>query len=256
TNGNAAQGGGIYCDGASPTIAGCVISNNDATTNGGGLYIANGTINLIDTTIENNRANSGSGGAISSFYSDPVVTNCKFESNTAFNYGGAIDIVYGSGHIVNCVFLSGTGGLGGAISSGGKSGYTTQIVNCTLYGNTADRGGGAIYHGYDGGYLKVTNCILWNNTSTSYADELYTTAPETVTISYCDIEDCKPLGSWDESLGVDGGGNTDDDPLFAAAPVAYWKMDDSAANPWVVGLNGVPTERVKNGTFEDDTEWT
>lgn len=55
--------------------------------------------------------------------------------------------------------------------------------------------------------------------------------------------------------GADNG-NTDDDPLFAGVPVAYWKMDDDAANPWVAGLNGVPTELVTNNTFDDGSDWT
>ncbi|MBA7602774.1 hypothetical protein ES703_09870 [subsurface metagenome] len=39
--------------------------------------------------------------------------------------------------------------------------------------------------------------------------------------------------------------------------VAQFKMNDNAANPWVVGLNGVPTELVTDGSFEDnDPAWT
>ena len=32
-------------------------------------------------------------------------------------------------------------------------------------------------------------------------------------------------------------------------------MNDKRLTPWVVGLNGLPTERVKNSTFEDDSGW-
>ena len=59
----------------------------------------------------------------------------------------------------------------------------------------------------------MTNCILWGNTA-SNGDEIYNTSSTTPIIGYCDIAGSGGSGSWDTSLGSDGGGNIDTDPLF------------------------------------------
>ncbi len=56
-------GGGIYCNGASPTLQNLVIRDNHATRNGGGLYCTQGSNpSLINVTITGNLADGVGGG--------------------------------------------------------------------------------------------------------------------------------------------------------------------------------------------------
>lgn len=62
-NGNATEGGGIYCiNDSSPTIIGCVISGNYASNDGGGIYSPDLSIDIIGCTISGNGAYSDGGG--------------------------------------------------------------------------------------------------------------------------------------------------------------------------------------------------
>jgi hypothetical protein len=51
--GDAAQGGGIYCSGASPVIANCVITGCRATS-GGGLFLAESRAVVVNCTVSDN----------------------------------------------------------------------------------------------------------------------------------------------------------------------------------------------------------
>jgi len=62
-NGSTNYGGGIYCNGASPTLQNLVIRDNHATRYGGGLYCTQGSNpTLINVTITGNLADGVGGG--------------------------------------------------------------------------------------------------------------------------------------------------------------------------------------------------
>ncbi len=61
-NGLANDGGGIICDGSSPTIVNCLISSNTAVANGGGIYCSNSSPTIINCTISSNNADGEGGG--------------------------------------------------------------------------------------------------------------------------------------------------------------------------------------------------
>ena len=89
TNGSVVNGGGIYCDGSSPSIADCIISQNTATGNGGGIYCSAGSsASFINLVMAGNTATDG--GGIYCEGSSPVVTDCTITANTASNSGGGI----------------------------------------------------------------------------------------------------------------------------------------------------------------------
>ena len=137
------NGGGVYCQSASPTIKQCVFIDNEAT----GSY----------------------GGAIFCYSADPKILNCKFIGNSINNYGGAIACYNSDSVIANCLFSGNDGKRGGAISCtlGNPS-----LINCTFSQNTSVYGGGAIYCS-DNGNPTITNCILWGDSSTEdSADEV------------------------------------------------------------------------------------
>jgi len=81
-NGYAFVGGGIFCDGASPTITNCTITRNEAGY-GGGLSLYNGSSLMITKcTISGNTAGKG-GGIECSFGSTATIRNCTITGNRA-----------------------------------------------------------------------------------------------------------------------------------------------------------------------------
>ena len=57
--------------------------------------------------------------------------------------------------------------------------------------------------------------ILWGDTATSGGSEIYNILA-TPTIDHSIIQGSGGSGSWDSSLGTDGGGNLDADPLLGS----------------------------------------
>jgi len=161
TGGNSTSGGGIYCEGASPTISNCVITGNDAADEGGGIYNLNG---------------SG------------IITECVFSNNTAQMGGGMYNEgSNSSAELINCVFAGNTAYYGGAMRNSDYS--TCTVVNCTFSRNTATWEGGGINIQYNAG-VTVTNSILWGNISVNQCqnDEIYCGGSCTEAVSYCVIE--------------------------------------------------------------------
>ncbi len=89
TNGQATNGGGIFCDkSSSPTITSCIISGNSATSLGGGIYCQDNSHPTITNCIISNNTSSSEGGGIYCSVSDPIITNCTITGNSASLGGG------------------------------------------------------------------------------------------------------------------------------------------------------------------------
>ena len=82
---SADYGGGICCDGASPTITNTLIRENDSEIDGGGIYLGKSPGTIVDgalieeSYIEMNQASSGAGIALASLSDDehvPMIVNC------------------------------------------------------------------------------------------------------------------------------------------------------------------------------------
>ncbi|NJN84501.1 MAG: hypothetical protein HC802_20945 [Caldilineaceae bacterium] len=96
-NGNAASlggspshqdvGGGVYIQGASPTLRNVVIEGGEAPDLGGGLYLRNSSSQLIDSTLSNNQAGERGGGAYL-LGGTSVFTDVAFLGNSARAGGG------------------------------------------------------------------------------------------------------------------------------------------------------------------------
>jgi hypothetical protein len=132
--------------------------------------------------------------------SSPTLINVSLSGNTAASLGGGMYNVGGS----------------------------PTLINVSLSGNSAgDRGGGMANEVSD--LIRITNSILWGNSGPSDA-QMYNLG-STPRIGCSDIQDSRGSGpGWDASLGIDGGGNLDTDPLFVDA----------------AGVDGIP------GTPDDD----
>jgi hypothetical protein len=183
------HGGGVLCQGSSPTILNCVIENNEADY-GGGLAAISGSNPIIRNCIfEENAAtsSSGDGGGMVNVSSSPELTNCLFIRNQAPDHAGAFRNV-GNGavpKITNCNFIDNEAGVGGAI----------QVTS-----------GGPI----------CTNCIFWGNQAAYYGDQIHNGAGSSPSFSYCDIQDKDGAGVFnDEASTPTYENNIDADPLFA-----------------------------------------
>jgi len=112
TNGYADTGGGICCEGSSPTITNCTFSGNTAESMGGGML---------------------------NYNSSPIVTHCIFTGNNTKHYdGGGMFNFRGSPKIINCTFSGNTAGdRGGAILNFESN---PVLIHCILWGNKPDGG--------------------------------------------------------------------------------------------------------------------
>ena len=197
TNGRGYWGGGILCDGSSPTIQNNIIMGNAARGDGeipglgGGIYCANSYAVIVGNVIANNGASFG--GGICARNSSLTLRNNLLGRNHASGtsvifcspgQGGAIDCVRSSLVLINNTILS-------------------NYAHATYCWGGIPGEGGGIHCGDSA--VTVLNSILWGNDPAA----LWLDDDSTVEIRYSDIQ-----GGW---LGK---GNVDTDPCFAT--VASW----------------------------------
>ncbi|MCD4655105.1 right-handed parallel beta-helix repeat-containing protein [bacterium] len=153
-NGNADQGGGIYCYCADPTIWNCVLTNNHATL-GGGIYVVgtNSGNMLISGCIISDNVASESGGGAYFRGADMDIHNCIISMNTAGEYGGGAYFRYG----------------------------ISYLKNVSSTNNSASISGGGIYDKEAG--IIVSNSIFWND----QPDEIFEENLHRVGVVFSDI---------------------------------------------------------------------
>lgn len=143
------NGGGMFCDGSSPTIRNCVLrgnhaysggalacvelysllrlevctlDSNSAGNNGGGIFTGS-SVSLSDCVVSRNTA-MANGGAIHFFSNDTTMyssdtsylTFCTFDDNHAGSNGGALYMANASPHARNCTFYGHSNSYGGAVA--------------------------------------------------------------------------------------------------------------------------------------------
>jgi nitrous oxidase accessory protein NosD len=212
-------GGGIYCEGASPTITGNIITNNDARW-GGGIICDNSSPVISENLIFENLSieSMGGGGGIYCFRkSSPLIQNNAILRNEAYE-GGGIYLGFGNRSIVqnNTIIGNVTTQYGGA----GIHCWACRatIVNNTIYGNralTVYGVGGGIYCWYSS--LTIANTILWNNDA-AMGPEIGMESfigTNTVTILHSDVKGRQASVHMDPGVTLNWGpGMIDADPLF------------------------------------------
>jgi subtilisin family serine protease len=191
-------GGGIICDGSSPTIENCILSNNVGVY-GGGLKNTNSSPSITncrfignaahlfggamdnydnsnptvtDCTFISNETDSpysdewGGGAVGNDENSNPIFLNCRFKDNFTYGLGAGM---YNEGNcspvLKNCVFINNNAEWAGAGLASDYGNCHPYVVNCQFINNTADQGGG-IYCGFNN-TLTVINCIFNNNKATN-----------------------------------------------------------------------------------------
>ena len=223
-------GGGIYDAGGNPMLSNVTFSGNTAGYFGGGMTISGSSPTLSNVTLSGNTAGDFGGGMYNegnrfSIASSPTLTNVTFTGNRADRGGGMFNDTFSDGEYVssptltNVTFTGNTAVVhgGGMYNNSGSSSSSNSpiLTNVTLSGNTAGDFGGEIYNA--GSSPTLTNTILWGNTASS-GSQIANDGTSTTMIGYSDIEGAYSGGGWDASLGIDGGGNLDADPLFVRNP--------------------------------------
>ena len=192
TNGNAnvqpvPDGGGVYNDHATLTLASCTINGNAAFRDGGGVL--NGgpaTMTLNDCVITGNQTgnegggicNNGTGGA-----AIMEINNSTVSENSAFHGAG----ICNDGRMKGATLLqihnttlsnNSAGDDAGAILNIADTNGTAIVSNCTISGNSAQSYGGGIL---DAAELTVSNTTFDGN-SANFGGSIAVGNPVTVTI--------------------------------------------------------------------------
>ncbi|MFC1573052.1 right-handed parallel beta-helix repeat-containing protein [Candidatus Eisenbacteria bacterium] len=160
------SGGGIICDGSSPSITDCVFEANHCVQYGCGLYCAFSTASIDSCIFVGNGDGSAyAGGGMSCINASPSVSSCSFVSNSADTGGGLHCAANASPSVTFCTFMDNEAvppnGFGGGLfcfSSG-----SPDLADCTFEGNTAVKGGGV--SGYSDSDFSLTRCILSDNSA-------------------------------------------------------------------------------------------
>jgi hypothetical protein len=206
-------GGGLLNVGGSPLISNCLFVGNHGKFAGGLYNIGVGSLSVLNCSFINNSAQWEGGGASSFSSGEPVFMNCAFLGNVGAQGAGVN--MRSAALMVNCLFSGNEGSAeGGGIFIMASS---PRLINCTFSGNTSGIGGGMynIHSGSVGSQAFLSNCIFWGNTASFFGDELAASGSSEPTIAYSTVRGSGGSGDgWDDTIGEDGGGNIDGDPLF------------------------------------------
>jgi predicted outer membrane repeat protein len=235
-NGFADKGGGIACDGASPTLDNLHVYGCQATDDGGGIHLINSASpNIQNCVFEDNTATDDGGGLYAHDWSSPVITGTLFlENTTGDRGGGAAFSVNCFPEIDDCTFEGNVGVQGGGLTFVYAYG---PVTNSIFRGNEATNGGG--FQGYGNAQCDFQSCTFTDNTAPNGAN-IYLRNNSDPTFDQCIVafgisgtgfdryaDDCTPtltctdvhgnaLGDWTamitDQLGINGNFNAD--PLF------------------------------------------
>ena len=123
------EGGAIYCSQASSRITGCSFENNYASNIGGGLCCFNSSPVIDRCTFADNEA--GQGGGVYGFHSILGIAQTTFTNNGA-DFGGGIACIEQSAATVSHSIVA-FGTRGEAVMCG--SGSSATLDCCDLFGN-------------------------------------------------------------------------------------------------------------------------
>ena len=221
------EGGGIDHGGGSELILNDVVFEDcEANWGGGGLHVYTQKAQLTDVIFRHcSTLTYFGGGAIRGGATEMELTRVQFIGNGTPGHndgGGAIARFGGAMTAVNCLFFDNGAynAAGGAIYNGGGE---LRLINCSFFGNTAVqpwpetsfRGkGGAIYN-TSAQPMILSNCSFWGDSADVGGNEIYNEGSATAVVLHSLIAGSGGSGAgWDATLGVDGGGNWDLDPLY------------------------------------------
>ncbi len=212
-----AAGAGIWSEGNTGMTR---FVNNSFTENiapgigyGGGLAIYDAQLIEIEVErnfFENNSISNGGGLWAYNSY-NMIVANNIFTGNEGSYAGGAICLRQYSGMLSGPV----PPGISKAVNPSLPDVDTRAVshpsfINNTYYNNSS-ASGGAIFSDYQTEFPLVINCNFWHNEANT-GQNIYTTSPDSMLISYSNIRTVSPFGVSGKWKGVN---NIYADPIFA-----------------------------------------
>ena len=212
------NGGGIYCDGASPKLEYLRIIDNHVTGSGGGIEALNSSLEIHNVEVASNSAGNTAGINFRNDFNvdlenspKPTLSNSVVTNNTASSRAGGIYCNYALVTISNVEVTKNTAARGAALYIGNAK---ANLLNVTISDNTATNEGGIFYQ--DGSEATVINSILWNNSPQNiylFPDPVFST----ITVAYSDVQDGE--STINSSAGAVNweDGNIDVDPLFLSS---------------------------------------
>ncbi len=230
-NGLSALGGGILCDGTSPTLQDIVVEFCAADTGGAAAFDGGASPEVGSLTIRSCEADAG-GGVACRAASDAVLTEVIIEDCVATD--GAGMWTSGASPRLTEATLSGnvaTGEGGGVFADGGAA---PTIRMATIEGCVSANGGSALHArasspvmenatvvgcaGPSGGALffddsagTVTGCVI----ALTEGEATVCSGSALPSFASCILHDNQ---GGDETCGIDAGGNMIEDPHFCDAP--------------------------------------
>jgi hypothetical protein len=194
---------------------------------------------------------TGLGGGMFNENSSPTLRNVNMSGNSARACGGMINIAGSSPTLINVSITGNSTADGGGGGMGNVDNSDPTLINVTISGNTADTDGGGMLNSQSSPTL--INTIIWNNQAgggtTSASASISNDAFSEPSISYSLIANSGGSGGeWDSALGIDGGNNSDGNPVFlqAVAPSSAPTTDgdyrfESASDAIDAGTNDAVT---------------
>ena len=180
TGGYAGYGGGIYCEGSSPSIVKCNIGGNSAAF-GGGIGFKESGVLLVGCEIRDNETILDGGGIYSSQASVPTLTNCSVTDNSA-RYGGGLYSRDGSDITLSgCNVEDNRAEYGGGIYNRQSS---LEADKCEFRGNAAERDSGGI-HNDSGSDVSINRSVFSGNSAGRYGGGINNAFGSRLTAANC-----------------------------------------------------------------------
>ena len=192
TGGNSSTGGGIYNNGASPTLSNLWIKGNTVSNDGAGMFNNNsaspvmtnitlsvnsarygaGIFNrnnsspvMTNVTIKANTSTEDGGGMYNDDAASPVMTNVSITGNTAKNGAGMYNRTNSSPVLTNVLIANNTATTNGAAIRN-EAASSPTLTNVTIAGNT---GSTTLYA--TNGSTSLSNSIVLGTVSGSYVPQ-------------------------------------------------------------------------------------
>ncbi len=208
-NGESDNGGGIYCNGASPVLCNLVVSGNRAAHNGGGIYITTVASPVINDVVISDNYSSEGGGMACNDRSHVTALNVIISGNSASDDAGGVQCSRSQLTMYKSIVANNeSGDSGGGFTC--TWGSVFQFENGLIFGNVANIG--AVI-------LELAGCEITVNSSiiTGNMGELFSGLSANDTISYSNVQG-----------GYAGDGNIDEDPLFVDSDAGDFHLTENS----------------------------
>lgn len=155
-----ADGGAIKCLGGSPLLENCRIAGNTTAFTGGAIFCNGATLDVVECEFSNNGSGT-SGGAMYLQSSTVSAVHCRFVSNNCSDAGSTIAAFDSAVSLMGCRIEGGHAGLLGTLYAGGTR---LTVRSSSIVGADVQLAGGVVYGNAD---TVLLNSMIVNNDARS-----------------------------------------------------------------------------------------